>query len=222
MIIIADIAGQLDALMRLVSQVPNDEKIILVGDLIDRGPYSADVVSWAMNNQDRVTTLMGNHEHMLLDYWLDLGLYDPGLWDYNGGRATKMSYQRSYGDEKPPKAHLEFLTNLPLFFQTEDLIVTHAAVFPGMTLEQACKTTDLERSVLWSRQEPERRKQAQIFGHNSHWGLRPFVDENTGKVWALCIDQSRSEILTAVRWPTWEVLEERYLVGHQKPSESRP
>lgn len=219
MIIIADIAGQFDALMRLVAHFPKDEKIILVGDLIDRGPYSADVVSWAINNQDRVTTLMGNHEHMMIDYWLNLGRYQDGLWDHNGGRATRLSYLRSYGDERPPKLHLDFLANLPMFFETDDLIVTHAAIQPGMTVEKSCTTT-LEKSVLWNRYEPEQRDKFQVFGHNSHWGLRIFANLKTAKVWGLCIDQSRSEVLTAFHWPSREIHEEKYLVGHTKSPES--
>jgi serine/threonine protein phosphatase 1 len=216
MIVIADIAGQFGALERLVGKFDTNEQIILVGDLVDRGPYSAEVVEWAMRTE-RVTTLMGNHEHMMIDYFRKSHIYDPGVWEMNGGHATILSYDRTYGDTKPPVAHLNWLENRPLHFIQDGLLVTHAAVHSKKHIHEAIDLDDLENSVLWNRGEPIPREYFQVFGHNSHWGLKtfshyPVVDDS----WAICIDQSRKAILTAFHWPTGEIIEEPYLVGRSQ------
>lgn len=204
-LIIADIAGQFDALIRLVSRFP-DHNYVLVGDLVDRGPKSKEVVEWAMNNP-RVTSLMGNHEHMMLDHLLELGCYDQGLWLYNGGGATHRSYEYNV-----PENVLTWLKTRPLFKMLDNCLVTHAP------LEMDFEISDMENAypcekpfdlrILWNRHKPIRRPYFQIFGHNSHWGLEE-INDNDG-VFALCIDQSQSDLLTGVTWPECEVYTEPY------------
>lgn len=217
MIIIADIAGQLDALERLVAQFPADEEIVLVGDLVDRGPYSAEVVDWAINNP-RVTTIMGNHEHMMIDFWEDTGIYDDGVWEMNGGMATQLSYKRCFGDSSPPGPHLEWLKNLPKYKLVHDksgsVLITHAPIHARLDLQRAEAFIEsrfnLEMSLLWNRSEPRMQPFFQVFGHNSHWGLKRFDD------WGICIDQSQKGLLTAFHWPTKQVVTEPYLVSDRK------
>lgn len=216
MLIIADIAGQMDAVQRLVDKV-NPKKIILVGDLIDRGPHSAEVVEWAIKD-NRVTTILGNHEHMMLDYWRLSQVYDQGIWEMNGGTATMLSYDRYFGSKKPPASHLNFLESRNLFYVHEDLIVTHAAIHEKMNIAQACDLqSNLEESVLWNRGEPRQRERFQVFGHNSHWGLRAFSEnENPESVWGLCIDQSRKQVVTGFVWPEKQIVTEPYLRSQNK------
>jgi hypothetical protein len=222
MIVIADIAGQFDALLRLVEKCPKEE-IVLVGDLVDRGHESFEVIEWAMKTPN-VRTLLGNHEHMMLDFYSPLfpgGLYGDRIWKGNGGSATIASYAR-HGFKRPPDAHLEWLKNLPTYFKPADekILVTHAALAPRFEIETIPAALDVidqdfDHSVLWNRGEPVPRPYFQVFGHNSHWGLRPFSD-SSGGAWALCIDQSQKGILTAFHWPTGELIEEPYLRGQRE------
>ena len=55
--IIGDIAGEFDALIELVKRMP-DEDILLVGDLVDRGPKSLQVIEWAIDTPN-VSALLG-------------------------------------------------------------------------------------------------------------------------------------------------------------------
>lgn len=241
-LVIADIAGQFDALERLANRMP-DEKIILVGDLVDRGHESFEVVEWAMKTP-RVTTLMGNHEHMMWDYYTNFGVESiygdmdgQPTWTFcdarhnNGGGATKASYSR-HGFKRPPQEHLDWIGSLPLYFKTEDgkMVVTHAPIEAGKTLEDAhSQTLDFVKnggyrhqdgSLLWCRTFPSHKPYLQIFGHNSGWGLHPFYskdEETIDEIYAICIDQSYKEILTGFHWPTYEILEEPYLRS-SKPS----
>lgn len=215
MIIIGDIAGQHDALMRLVNRFPDTKEIILVGDLVDRGPYSAEVIQWAMTNP-RVKVIKGNHEHMMIDYWDKTKIYDPGVWEMNGGNATILSYDRHFGNPRPPESHMNWLRNLPQHIKTEDLLVTHAPLHQDLTLERALFIDKdiLDFGLMWNRAKPKRLKHFQVFGHNSHWGLKYFADHDG--MWGVCIDQSRKQVLTALHYPSLEIAEEPYLQSQKE------
>lgn len=209
--IVADIAGQYDALIRLVEK-HKDREIILVGDLVDRGPKSREVVEWAMKTPN-VTTLMGNHEHMMIDYYFNLGFYQSGIWVRNGGKTTQQSYERFQIGGTPPKEVLKWLSSLPLVKVLEGgAIVSHAPIHHYSSpydLELAKPwNEDFSLDLIWNRREPVQQRLFQIFGHNSNWGLRVFSGAEGD--WAMCIDQSQSEILTGVTWPELEVFTEPY------------
>jgi len=199
MLIIADVAGELDALTRLIARRPDTEEIILLGDLVDRGPDSAGVVAFAMNTR-RVRAIKGNHEHMMVDYWKYTQQYEGEIWKYNGGIQTIESYMRTYGDDRPPETHLTWLNTLPIRIETEKFIATHAPIDEALTTEF---------DIIWNRDKPKKMNKLQIFGHNSHWGLRSFFGDD-GKLFALCLDQSRDRVLTALDPDTMEILEEPY------------
>ena len=70
--VMSDIHGQFDAFMRMLEQIEfteNDELYIL-GDVIDRGSKSIECIKWIMR-QDNVLTLLGNHELMLYDGYIN-------------------------------------------------------------------------------------------------------------------------------------------------------
>lgn len=75
---IGDIHGCLTELVNMMEYIktsgkynPDEDVIVFLGDYIDRGPNSAEVVKYIRSieeNNDRIIALMGNHEDMLLDY----------------------------------------------------------------------------------------------------------------------------------------------------------
>jgi serine/threonine protein phosphatase 1 len=64
--IIGDIHGEYQILLNLISKLPSDAKLIFVGDLINRGKYSQEVVEFVKKYAFRV--VRGNHEEYLLKY----------------------------------------------------------------------------------------------------------------------------------------------------------
>ena len=62
MIIIGDVHGCYKTLIALIEKLPKDRNITFVGDLIDRGPGSKDVVEFVRKNNYRC--VRGNHEDM--------------------------------------------------------------------------------------------------------------------------------------------------------------
>ena len=66
-IVVGDIHGCFDTFKELEKQFPDDATISLVGDLVDRGPKSMDVVQHVINK--RYDCVRGNHEQMMIDYF---------------------------------------------------------------------------------------------------------------------------------------------------------
>lgn len=190
MYIIGDIAGQFSTLLRLVERIPKNEEIVLLGDLVDRGPDSKDVVQWAMDNAQRVKVIKGNHEDMMIDWYEKSKRYEHGVWVMNGGDATLRSYERIISQD-----HIDFLKSLPIHLDYPGLYLSHAP---------SCASSD-EFDMIWNRSVPiEMSDVFQIFGHNSYWGLKV-----TDK-WA-CIDTSSSRVLTAMHWPSKQIIQQEYI-----------
>ncbi len=63
--VIGDVHGEFDMLMALVAKLPKDAKLIFVGDLVNRGAKSREVIEFVRNNAFAV--VQGNHECYILD-----------------------------------------------------------------------------------------------------------------------------------------------------------
>lgn len=130
--VIGDVHGQFDALMLLVEKIdlqPKDQ-LFFLGDLIDRGPKSAEVVEWVKANN--FPCIKGNHEIMCLDAY---GSPDsPGIWQgwlVNGGARTLQSY----GEEGMSDEHLAWMWDLPLYLDLGEVWLVHAGVNPLLPLD---------------------------------------------------------------------------------------
>ena len=134
--VVGDIHGCSKALRTLIETIapgPDDEFIFL-GDYIDRGPDSKNVVDQilALRTQCKVITLRGNHEIMLCGV-LFRGL-DQQIWKNSGGIATLTSYGGSL--RKIPKHHIEFFQKLRSYYQIDDYIFVHANYEADRPLEE--------------------------------------------------------------------------------------
>ena len=218
-IVIGDIAGQYDALIRLVSKLPKGETIILVGDLIDRGPKSRQVVEWAMTTPG-VLTIKGNHEDMFVDFYRNQQNYDYGLFQENGGTKTLRSYGASdYATAQEakidiPEDHITWLESLPYYIEEDAFLISHAP-FPAWDSPQNIKKrisngdTKAMDDVMWNRSEPADIPDIiQVFGHNASWGLKWFSKGETK--YAICLDDSHKDKLTAFDTKTLEIYQEPY------------
>lgn len=139
--VIGDIHARPELLDQLIRDVPWDiksDKIVLLGDLIDRGPDAKAVVERVMEmveENPNMIVIRGNHEQMLLDC-LD---YQDLQWliPENGGIKTITSYGldlhelEDISDIRIPEDHEEFLRSLPFFHEDEQAIYVHAGLVPG-------------------------------------------------------------------------------------------
>lgn len=97
-IVIGDIHGCYSELKKLITDLElngeynkNTDKLVFLGDYIDRGKDSSLVIKFIRKLQKEnknVIALMGNHEDMLLEYYKN----GDDTWLWNGGKATQKSY----------------------------------------------------------------------------------------------------------------------------------
>ena len=158
---VGDIHGRADLLRRLLGLIEKDNArqgpaevwLIFLGDYIDRGPASREVIDILMEEPDfadKVVHLRGNHEEAMLAF-----LDDPEqarIWLDWGGMATLISYgvrlpadpppeqplaylSRRLG-EKLPAAHRKFLEGLPVQKTMGDYLFVHAGVDPEVPLDR--------------------------------------------------------------------------------------
>jgi serine/threonine protein phosphatase 1 len=155
---IGDIHGRFDLLERLAAEIardlehaPPDRAVeIYLGDYIDRGPQSREVIAWLTGSpplgQERIC-LMGNHEALLLN-----ALANPaGMsnWLFNGGADTVASYvadPRAAIGASPgerlrsaflaafPESHRDFLARLPRKAALGGYLFVHAGIRPGVPI----------------------------------------------------------------------------------------
>lgn len=124
--VIGDVHGCSKALRTLIEEISpgSDDQVIFLGDYIDRGPNSRDVVDQVLCLQDicKTITLRGNHEIMLLDAMK--GSVNDRIWLANGGGATIASYGGSI--DRIPDSHRDFFQNLKAYHESKDSIFVHA------------------------------------------------------------------------------------------------
>jgi serine/threonine protein phosphatase 1 len=132
-IIVGDVHGHYDGLMLLLDaiQLEPSDQLYFLGDLIDRGPQSAQVVEFVRHND--YPCLRGNHEQMMMEAFPNDELCQPALqnWLHSGGRSTIASYA------EPPlmMEHLAWMRQLPSYLDLGDLWLVHAGVHPDMDIE---------------------------------------------------------------------------------------
>lgn len=151
---IGDVHGcalELEALLEKMAFTP-DDLIVFLGDYVDRGPDSRRVIDIVLELSERneVVALKGNHEALFLDFLDHPESSGAGLFVLNGGSATLANYASDDGKIEIPEAHIRFLRELRLCFQTEDYFFVHAGVPP-----QPLETLDIQKhemAMLWSRQ----------------------------------------------------------------------
>lgn len=151
---VGDIHGcfeKLETLMGILDINPGKDVLVFVGDYIDRGPRSKDVVSYLIelgDRHDHVVFLKGNHEFLLERY---LKGTESHMFLANGGDATLDSYMKAGGgleDQIIPADHRTFFDGLRHYYQTDDYIFVHAGLKPGTTLKR-----QKESDLLWIRDE---------------------------------------------------------------------
>ena len=126
---IGDIHGCFNLFKKLIEekiQITKSDKVVLLGDYIDRGSQSKEVIDYIIelqNNGFDIVPLLGNHEAMLLDAFdKDERL---SLWIQNGGSETLRSFGISSLKNLAPH-YLEFINKLPYYLAFEDYLFVHA------------------------------------------------------------------------------------------------
>ena len=155
--VIGDIHGCVEEVERMLEAIApgSSDTLCFLGDYIDRGPSSRQVVDCLLRAKEagpRCIFLKGNHEDMFLSYLGLAGNYGEAFLA-NGGARTLASYGLSgmIGAEAAlnlPPAHLEFFEGLQLQAQLGEFLCVHAGVHPQRPLD-----AQLDEDLLWIRDE---------------------------------------------------------------------
>lgn len=168
---IGDIHGCAQLLEALLLQIdvdctlypPSRPIVVFLGDYIDRGPASREVLDLLLGYEKTKETvfLKGNHETFVHRF-----LSEPTVlneWRLCGGLETLVSYgltasinpggpeQKQLADKLAkcmPKRHLEFLEALELSLNCGDFLFVHAGIRPGVPIRKQS-----EEDLLWIREE---------------------------------------------------------------------
>jgi serine/threonine protein phosphatase 1 len=211
---IGDIHGCLDKLRSLEAkiiadsqQIGGDKLIITLGDYIDRGPNSAQVLNWLgrdIAGLKRIC-LRGNHEAMFLEAFARPQACDD--WLAFGGRQTLVSYgidpdsfiamgARARGqvlESLVPPRHLDLLRDCRSLVTIGEFVFVHAGIRPGVPLER-----QRDEDLLWIREpflsSPHGLSMRVVHGHTK--GAQPVLTEHR-----ICVDTGAYEggPLTALR-----------------------
>lgn len=139
--VVGDIHGCLDMLKRLMDIIPwhpHHDRLIFIGDYIDRGENPKGVVDYILalrSYSPLVQCLVGNHEVMFLDY---LNGRDQEIYFLNGGWHTVKSYQADDSEQvlKIPPEHTAFYETLERFIELDDYYIVHAGFRPGVEVKE--------------------------------------------------------------------------------------
>jgi serine/threonine protein phosphatase 1 len=142
----------------ILADIGSDKaKVVFLGDYIDRGPKSAQVVEFLNQLRENGPTgiefifLKGNHEDMLIKAMFEQSTIDDlDMFYYNGGHATKDSYDREdliFWD------HEDFYRSLERYHRHDDFFFVHAGLAPTDTIQKAIDNFVFDYDpLLWARE----------------------------------------------------------------------
>lgn len=212
--IIGDIHGNFDKLRLLFNNKQlSKRKLIFVGDYINRGYKSKEVLDFLIqlrdNNKLNIIFLRGNHEVSLMQYHSKANFYDFVL---QGGIPTIISYVKApiKGDvhklfvDSFPSKHLNFIKKTKLFYENDELLVSHL----GLSISEPNLYNEYNLVI---NHHPELFKEDLKFnkllitGHYTQKNRKPFISDNF-----ICIDTGSGQKngkLTAFLFPERKYLQ---------------
>jgi serine/threonine protein phosphatase 1 len=155
---IGDIHGRRDCLDALLTKIDEDDRargpantiLVLLGDLVDRGPESRGVIERLVDlaGQRPCVFLMGNHEEVFIDAW-EGDVSAARLFHRIGGRETLLSYGVTEAEYDSadfermktllvthvPSEHIAFLRGFRDTYRAGDYLFVHAGIRPGTPID---------------------------------------------------------------------------------------
>lgn len=187
---IGDVHGQFEKLERLMrhcrdyAEARGDRhaEFVLLGDYVDRGPQSAQVIQYLVGKPENLRAICGNHEDMMVAALA--GGDALAQWLANGGGETLQSYEARQLLELP-RNHLNLVAALPTFIDDGVRLFVHAGIDPA---DPAARDRE---TLLWTRKHPPGEQPLPRFivhGHTPTRNARPELLSNrlnldTGAGW---------------------------------------
>ncbi len=189
--VIGDVHGcffTLKDLTELIKSKYNNIEIYCVGDLVDRGNFSYEVLEYVIEHN--ITFTPGNHDYMFYYHLKDPTNPIGKPWIHNGCEPTLKSYQ---GRWEKINYHLELIFSSPLFIDHKDCFISHAGIsryyesyLPENILNNPSELENLMRknldsihSIIWNRDTLINLGKLQIVGHTRMYEVKRINENNT-------------------------------------------
>lgn len=206
--VIGDVHGCFYTFQNLVERIKQEYPgipIYCVGDLVDRGNHSYEVLEYAIS--EKIIFTIGNHDYMFYASIREPASLMAKSWKYNGAETTLASYS---GDRIGRlDDHLNLIISSPLFLNLDDCFISHAGIsvrlkdkLPENFLDHPIELEKILRedlfeqdSIIWTRSELLNIGKLQVVGHTHRKEV--YYDKNSD---ALYIDTTAfgNNNLTAV------------------------
>lgn len=188
--VLSDIHGNNKLFRKALKTVhlKKEDKLIIIGDLIDRGFDSKGVLDTIILLREHgfnVKCLLGNHEQLFLNALQDRTQLNK--WLLNGGDKTLSSFLTSSVEKIPPK-YIKLIKEFDLFYEIEEFIFVHATL--NMTIDDPY--SDIH-TILWERDSKKYFDESWladrilIHGHNPT-NQNVIIESILNKEKILCID----------------------------------
>ena len=175
--VIGDVHGCYNTLKKLHALILKkypDIPICCVGDLVDRGKYSFEVVEFVRKN--KITFTPGNHDYMFYYFITHPSSLLGRSWVFKGSETTLDSYSNRFTEMNK---HLNYLIKAPLILDFSDCFICHAGISNHYArklgknpLSDKKKLLDIiekdlnnEHGILWTRDKLLNLNKLQVVGH---------------------------------------------------------
>lgn len=191
--VIGDVHGCYRTLLALIEKLPMDAEIAFVGDLIDRGDSSREVVDLVKSMGWKC--VRGNHEQMMVDAKGGIMGNMPAYLDWMncGGIATLASYMDPYGQfmKLDFDSHVAWMDKLPIYLEFPDvknadgrsLLISHSSasgVWHWDDARRKAMSVTFEKALMWSRPK----QISDITGVYNVFGHTPIPEARVSKIHA--------------------------------------
>jgi serine/threonine protein phosphatase 1 len=140
-------------------KIRKSDNLILVGDLIDRGPRIRGLIDLIINMQEKgynVVSIRGNHEWLLLKSLKSDEMF--ALWMLNNGMTTLQSFNVN-DTAHIPKQYLKFFKKMPYYVELDDFIIVHG----GLNFKKK-NPLKHKKSMVWTRNSRVTKKDIEKIG----------------------------------------------------------
>ena len=192
--VIGDVHGYFKTLQSLIEklQLKENDIVVMLGDLIDRGPTSADVVNY-VKTTGNFYSIRGNHEQMMIDGFDDALFFkerneESRIWYHNGGVTTEASYMALYGNDtdacEQALEDVEWMMTLPTEIVLDDWRFVHAGYNKNHDVEEQSEVVHMYvRSQFFTSKHAIDSKRTILFGHTPTFKHLHNDDSKAGLVW---------------------------------------
>ncbi|KUO59045.1 diadenosine tetraphosphatase [bacterium BRH_c32] len=206
--VIGDIHGCYYTLVELYKKIVKKYpriKVVTVGDMVDRGNHSRDVINFIIENNIKFTP--GNHDYMFYHFFKEPSSVFARSWLFNGSESTLESYEHYENDIF---AHIDLISKAPLYMDLDDCFISHAGVsktyrkfLPNnykddLSVLEPMIIDDLrsDKGILWNRDSLLDLGKFQVVGHTKQSQITVVEESNSWYIdTGACVGNNLSAII---------------------------